>query len=417
MSNTYACIALGVLALACGSSANESSGASQVVAGRAANSSGAAAAAASRTVGRWEPLPAPPSEFGSRAHAGAVFDGQRAYIWGGSGGCGATGNAGGLCNDGAIYEPEARSWKLMAADSAPAARQAPALLWAADKLWVFGGACARNEPCVDGASYDPVADRWQPVMLPTWLEPRIHPYVGVSGTRITLWGGQLAAAPGTRRAMTATGGQYDVASGEWTQIATDNAPAAGSTVVMLGEDLLAPVGPSASRYAPGAQAWEPLSVAQSPASCCSELISTGSQLLGWDGKQADGDGDEFRFDVLKQKGFVFDGSSQAWRAMAAKPAPIPLPGGAYVWTGEALILWGGSGGLAEWGCAGHLLVCNYGALYDPAKDSWTDLSTQNAPAPRGDPVALWLGDSMLVYGGTTTVPPDTYANGALLYLD
>ena len=42
--------------------------------------------------------------------------------------------------------------------------------------------------------------------------------------------------------------------------------------------------------------------------------------------------------------------------MAAKAPPIPLPGGAYVWTGEALILWAGTGGLVEWVNTSGLMV-------------------------------------------------------------
>ena len=54
---------------------------------------------------------------------------------------------------------------------------------------------------------------------------------------------------------------------------------------------------------------------------------------------------------------------------------------ARVWTGSLMVVWGGYNGL----------VLNTGGRYDPATDSWTEMTTVNAPPPCEHPSAMWTG--------------------------
>ncbi len=60
-----------------------------------------------------------------------------------------------------------------------------------------------------------------------------------------------------------------------------------------------------------------------------------------------------------------------------------------VWTGNEMIVWGGTG-------SGYL---NDGARYNPADSSWTAVSISGGPAARAVHTAVWTGNEMLVWGG------------------
>jgi len=55
-----------------------------------------------------------------------------------------------------------------------------------------------------------------------------------------------------------------------------------------------------------------------------------------------------------------------------------------------MIVWGG------YGNNGYL---NNGGRYNPSTDSWTAISTSNAPSPRSNHTAVWAGSEMIVWGG------------------
>ena len=82
----------------------------------------------------------------------------------------------------------------------------------------------------------------------------------------------------------------------------------------------------------------------------------------------------------------------------SRPAPQPLAatapsarsGQSTVWTGSAMLVWGGEP------------TTNTGGLYDPVTDSWTPTSTgAGVPDPRSRHSAVWTGSEMIVWGGLT----------------
>src|SRR5206468_7295575 len=60
-----------------------------------------------------------------------------------------------------------------------------------------------------------------------------------------------------------------------------------------------------------------------------------------------------------------------------------------VWTGTEMIVWGG---LAS-------NDVNTGARYNPATDTWTQISLTNAPAARHFFSSVWTGTEMIIWGG------------------
>ena len=73
------------------------------------------------------------------------------------------------------------------------------------------------------------------------------------------------------------------------------------------------------------------------------------------------------------------------------PSPRVLP--TIIWTGSEVIIWGGSNG------GSPPTPTNTGGRYNPSTDTWTTMSTLNAPSARGGHTAVWTGSEMIVWGG------------------
>ncbi len=89
-------------------------------------------------------------------------------------------------------------------------------------------------------------------------------------------------------------------------------------------------------------------------------------------------------------------ASDSWRRLPYAGAPSSRTGHTAVWTGQEMIIWGGFGGL--WGRNTNRYD---GARYSPFTDTWSPVSTINAPPARFDHTAVWTGTEMLVWGGFT----------------
>jgi hypothetical protein len=77
-----------------------------------------------------------------------------------------------------------------------------------------------------------------------------------------------------------------------------------------------------------------------------------------------------------------------------------------VWTGSEMIVWGGE--IEQ----PNPRVTNTGQRYDPATDSWREMTTVGAPAGREAHTAVWTGTEMIIFGGSQCC-----ASGAVYYND
>ena len=119
-------------------------------------------------------------------------------------------------------------------------------------------------------------------------------------------------------------------------------------------------------------------------------VSTGSQLFVWGGSVGSS--------TNTNQGGMYDVATDTW---LSKPnlnngtgAPPAAASAAAVWTGQYVIVWGGST-LGTY--------TNRGGVYDPSTDTW--LSTPNLTNGTGAPpgrmwhVMLWTGSRLLIWGG------------------
>jgi hypothetical protein len=110
-----------------------------------------------------------------------------------------------------------------------------------------------------------------------------------------------------------------------------------------------------------------------------DAVWDGTELLVVGGKDA------------PKQGFAYDPKANRWRRLA--PMDSGRAHAAAVWTGTRLLVWGG-----ETGRPGLFVIPPHGLAYDPRADSWSPLP-QAPLRGRLDPLAVWTGHAMIVWGG------------------
>ena len=81
----------------------------------------------------------------------------------------------------------------------------------------------------------------------------------------------------------------------------------------------------------------------------------------------------------------------AWVNGSTTNAPSSRYGHTTVWSGQAMIVWGGN--------ASGSIYLSSGAIYDPSADSWSTVNSGNAPTGRAEHTAVWADTQMIVWGG------------------
>ena len=187
----------------------------------------------------------------------------------------------------------------------------------------------------------------------------------------------------------------------WTPVSTLGAPDARARhsavwadtgmIVWGGDDGNSITKNTGGRYVPGTDSWSVITTVGAPAPRSSHTaVWTGSEMIVWGGFSG-------AFDFLTiGDGASYDPVADTWSALSSVNQPSPRTGHTAVWTGTEMIVWGGASCLA---CANAEL--GTGARYNPATDTWTPVSTVNAPEARFSHTAIWTGTRMIVWGGAT----------------
>jgi hypothetical protein len=88
----------------------------------------------------------------------------------------------------------------------------------------------------------------------------------------------------------------------------------------------------------------------------------------------------------------YDPIADSWTPISTTNAPSSRYLHTAIWTGSRMVIWGGED---------NANLFNTGGRYDPTSDSWTATSTTNAPVGTAGHTAIWTGSLMVVrgYGG------------------
>ncbi len=333
----------------------------------------------------WTPISAVDAPAPRRKHV-AVWTESVMVVWGGAG-------PGTGLNTGGRYDPDTDSWSPTSFEGAPSPRAQHEAVWTGSVMVVWGGEDNDNPSLNTGGRYDPAQDAWLgPTSTANAPAARLFHTATWTGEHMLVWGGTTSLQGVNLR----TGAAYDPADDTWTPMSETNAPSprALHTAVWTGNLLVVWGGfenggttNTGGRYDPAADGWTPTYVTGAPkARAGHTAVWTGNQMIVWGGGPYQGYLDTGgRLDLL----------TDTWTPTSTVNAPSGRYGHTAVWTGQEMVVWGGSGPPSTG-------PQDSGGRYDPLADSWVATSTVHPPVPRRDHTAVWTGDQMIVWGGTNS---------------
>jgi len=118
-------------------------------------------------------------------------------------------------------------------------------------------------------------------------------------------------------------------------------------------------------------------------------VWTGSRLFVWGG--VSGSGPSL---TSSQDGFLYDPEFDTFIGTAMSGAPSAREQPVVVWTGSKVVVWGG-----RFTSAFQSFSLGDGALYDPATNTWTPIASVGAPPHRYGAAFVWTGSELVVWGG------------------
>ena len=377
------------------------------------------------TTGVWLPIPQDGSPVPRYGHT-AVWTGDRMLVWGGIGGSGSSRYDVG---DGGRYDPARNAWTgisipFRAAPTQPGQRA----LWTGNQLLVLGGLSSSFEWSY-AARFDALTGRWLPIST-AGLPETGNGFTSVwTGDSLIVFGGMSSH----------TNGRYDPISDQWTPLSAIGAPTARRfhSTVWTGQDMIVWGGEDAyqhplndgARYRPATDTWSSLSSIGAPSPrLLHTSVWTGSEMIVWGGWDW--------VDALSSGG-RYDPAADIWTALPMSGQPPRRYGHTAIWANDRMVIWGGNNinGLAAGGgrylpaqdswramatlhaptvpqtpapavWSGQVMIVTgtgdgTDARYDPLSNLWTTITARDAPEPRTGGVAVWAGDRMLTWGGSS----------------
>jgi N-acetylneuraminic acid mutarotase len=295
----------------------------------------------------------------------AVWTGTEMIVWGGFN---PTDRA---LNTGGRYNPSTDSWTATSTTNAPTGRYVHTAIWTGSEMIVWGGTDDGGHALNTGARYNPSTNSWIATSTTNTPSARSAHTAVWTGSEMIVWGG----AGGT---VLNTGGRYNLSTDSWIATGTANAPSARSdhTAVWTGSEMIVWGGldNTGGRYNPSTDSWISTSTTNAPTGRYDHnAVWTGSAMIVWGGTNG-----TTWFDT----GGRYRRSTDTWTATSNA-----VVDGTYVhtavWSGSEMIVWGGAAG----------------GRYNPSTNSWSTMSTTNAPSFRTNHTAVWTGSEMIVWGG------------------
>lgn len=115
------------------------------------------------------------------------------------------------------------------------------------------------------------------------------------------------------------------------------------------------------------------------------MVWTGTEFIYWGGSNFD-----FTTGTYNT-GSRYNPTTNTWTAMSTVNAPTSRASHTAVWTGAEMIVWSGVNSSQT--------QFNDGGRYNPTTNTWTSISTTGAPSVRIGSCAVWTGTEMIVWGG------------------
>jgi len=283
------------------------------------------------------------------------------------------------------------TWTATNATNAPTARSFHTAVWTGGEMIVWGGQDNFGYSNT-GSRYNPGTDSWAATTATNSPTARAWYTTVWTGSEMIVWGGYGNSG------FLNTGGRYNPATDSWTTTSTTNRPTAriSHTAVWTGSEMLVWGGYDGAgelntgrRYNPTTNTWTTISTINAPARRdYHSAVWTGSEMLVWGGSGSGYGGGDLN------TGGRYNPATDTWTPISTINAPTGRLQCAAVWTGSEMIVWGGFGG--PFGGASYF---NTGGRYNPDTNGWTATTTNDAPIARAAPRVIWTGGEMILWGG------------------
>lgn len=334
----------------------------------------------------WTATSTPPER---KDNATAVWTGYEMIVWGG-------GNPAAskyITNTGERYNPTTDTWTPTSMSNAPPERYLHVAVWTGTEMIIWGGTSkvgATITPLNSGGIYNPSTDSWRSMSTtgaPT-MRQNSKPAVVWTGTEMIVYG------QGTT--STFEGAKYNPSSNTWNPINTTGGPGVSPTqgsapVAWTGSEMFVIGSFNAGKYNLSTDTWERINIPSNSRSLIpyapAATIWTGTEILMWGSMETSSP---------TNNGVRYNPSANTWTAMSTANAPSSRTTVSPVWTGSEMIVWGG-GQVNSYGT-----YYNTGGRYNPSTNTWVATLTTGAPDGRRNPLAVWTGCEMIVFGGFTT---------------
>jgi N-acetylneuraminic acid mutarotase len=324
----------------------------------------------------------------ARSFHTAVWTGSEMIVWGGD------------SNTGGRYDPSTDTWIATSTTNAPSARYDHTAVWTGSEMIVWGGQSLFVDTPKEhvapedhvylntGGQYNPSTDTWRNTSTTDAPDGRWGHTAVWTGSEMIVWGGREGS-----HTYLDTGGRYNPNTNSWTATSTTNAPDARAfhTAVLSESEMIVwggqavPVGTyfnTGGRYNPITDTWTATNSLTAPsARSIHTAVWTGNEMIVWGGTDGSSNLDT---------GGRYNPNADSWAATSTTNAPEARDFHTAVSTGTEMIVWGGEDSPS---------VLNTGGRYDPSTDSWTATSTTNAPTARYGHTAVWTGSEMITWGG------------------
>ena len=317
---------------------------------------------------------------------------------------------------GAIYDIRADRWtELPRTEHAPSPRKWPVTVWTGEGVIVWGGvgkttvevSPTRSQTLADGAVLELDSMTWSPMSAEGAPSPRSSSAGVWTGSQLVVWGGlsrqnstaNLACQRGSCDAAEG-GALYDPATDSWLPMNTEGGPYPRALATMMMADGAVVVfggrgahgGPMASGgvYHPGSDSWTAIEGGPGVEGHPSSAIDGGCLVVHGS----------------KHNAAIYDFESRQWRK--ASRDTLPPPSG---WATHAI---GDPGMLriatprgGEDGLTGSI------ARIDVASGAWraAPFPAGLAPVPLNTLSAIWTGEQLIFWGGSTMVEDPDGRNG------
>lgn len=318
----------------------------------------------------------------------ALWTGSQMLVWGGSGKSFPS-----AVGTGGRYDPATNTWTPITANGAPPARHSHCAEWTGSKMIVWGGfGTAAYE--TTGGVYDPATDSWSPMTTTGAPSGRVKMACAWTGKELVVWGGTSTSG------VTGSGGRYDPATNTWKPLPSAGAPTArygssavwtGTRVIVWGGNDLFDWHKDGVSYDPAANAWTGFTPFPGAPEAREQhtAIWTGSRMVVWGG---------FTGGPYINTGGSLDPVGAAWVATTTTGAPSPRTEHTAVWTGTRMIVWGG--------CGMDSCTEFYGDggawTPDATGGAWTSIAASASVAARRGATAVWTGNAVILWGGRTS---------------